>query len=273
MALGIAAVSISFAAPLVKLAGVNGVAAAWWRLLIGSAVTLLGAAIAGQLPGWRLIRATGAGGVLLGAHFSLWFESLRHSSVASSTGIVVSYPVMAGIVEYLVGETGRGVLVGAVLGFSGVLILSTPWAGGSLMGSVLSLAAAAAAAAYFVIGRRLRTGGVSTLEYTSGVYVAAFAAVTLYAVVLGVDPVHVPRRSLPYLVALGVVPMIGGHTMMNYALGYFPAALVSSVALLEPYGASILAWALLGEKPSPLVLPGLLLSVAGAWLSLREELG
>jgi drug/metabolite transporter (DMT)-like permease len=271
-ALLVAAVSISFAAPLARLAGVDGVSAAWWRLLVGSSLTLAAAALWGRLPAPGLVLRLSPAGFLLGAHFSLWFESLRYSSVASSTGIVVSYPVMAAAVEAARGEASGRLLAGVALGFGGVAVLSTPWAGASPAGSVLSLAAAAAAAAYFLYGRRARVRGVGTLEYTAAVYSASLAAVTLYALAAGVDPLGVPGRSLPYLVLLGVVPMLGGHTAMNYALGYLPASTVSSVALAEPYGASLLAWLLLGEEPGPAVAPGLLLSAAGAWLVLRESL-
>ncbi len=269
-ALLLALLGISSAAPLARLAAVDGYTAAWWRLLVGSLATLAAALAAGRLPRPRDAASAAAPGALLAAHLALWLESLRHSSVASSTGIVVSYPVMASVYEALVERaTPPRALLGAALGFTGVAVLSTPWAGATPLGSLLSLAAAAAAAGYFLLGRRLRSRGMGVVEYTLAAYTTALAALTLAAPLLGAEPWYAPRRALPYLVLLGLVPMLLGHTMLNYALGYLPASTVTTVALLEPYGASLLAWLLLGEPPPPAALPGMLLSVAGARLSLQ----
>ena len=272
LALAVAVLSISTAAPLARLAAVDGVTAAWWRLLVGSLLTLAAAAARRELPRSRgLLPHSLAAGLLLAAHFALWFQSLHYATVASSTGIVVAYPVIAAVAEAAVekrGATRR--LLGAVLGFAGVAVLSTPWAGATPLGAGLSLAAAAAAAGYFLIGRRLRVKGATTLEYTSAVYTAAFLASSLYAATLKTAPWRVPSHSIPYLVALGVIPMLGGHTMMNYALAYYPASTVTTAALLEPFGASLLAWLLLGEQPPPAALPGAALTATGAWLALQE---
>lgn len=274
-ALAVAVLSISTAAPLARLAGVDGVTAAWWRLLVGSSVTLAAAAARRELPRGRgLLAHSTAAGLLLAAHFALWFQSLLYATVASSTGIVVSYPVIAAVAEAVVeGRHARRRLLGAALGFAGVAVLSTPWAGATPMGALLSLAAAAAAAGYFLVGRRLRVRGVTTLEYTSAVYASAFLASSLYAAALHVEAWRVPGRSIPYLVALGLVPMLGGHTLMNYALAYYPASTVTTAALLEPFGASLLAWLLLGEQPPPAALPGAALTVTGAWLAFRGSRG
>ncbi|ALL01349.1 hypothetical protein Pyrde_1303 [Pyrodictium delaneyi] len=270
LALGLALIGISTAAPLARLAGVDGATAAWWRLLVGSGITLVAALLAGQLPRSRvLVTRSLPGGVFLAAHLALWLESLRYMSVASSTGIVVSYPVIAAAYEALVeASLPPRRLLGVVLGFAGVAVLSTPWAGATLPGALLALAGAFTAAAYFLTGRRLRVSGATTLEYTATVYTAAFLVMTLYCLAAGIEAWSPPGRSLSYLVALGLAPMIMGHTMLNYALAYYPAGVVTGVALLEPYGASLLAWLVLGEEPPPASIPGLVLSVTGAWLAI-----
>ncbi|KSW12198.1 hypothetical protein CF15_05405 [Pyrodictium occultum] len=267
LSLVIALAGISTAAPLARLAGVDGATAAWWRLLVGGGASLAAAALAGRLPAPGVTVASLPGGVLLAAHLALWLESLRYASVASSTGIVVSYPVFVALYEAARRQAPRRSVAGAALGFLGVAVLSTPWAGATPRGALLSLAAALAAAAYFLAGRRIRAAGVSTLEYTSSAYTSAFIAITVYTLAAGLEPWRPRPGSLPYLIALGLVPMLAGHSMLNYALGYYPASVVTGVALLEPYGASLLAWLLLGEKPPPASLPGIALSVVGAWLA------
>ncbi|WP_338252839.1 DMT family transporter [Pyrodictium abyssi] len=268
LALGVALLGISTAAPLARLAAVDGATAAWWRLLVGGGVTLAAALLAGQLPRGSVALRSLPGGVFLAAHLALWLESLRYMSIASSTGIVVSYPVIAAAYEALHGGLPPRRLLGVVLGFAGVAVLSTPWAGATLPGSLLALAGAFTAAAYFLTGRRLRVSGATTLEYTATVYTTAFLVLTVYCLAAGVEPWSPRPGSLPYLVALGLAPMLMGHTMLNYALAYYPASIVTGVALLEPYGASLIAWLVLGEEPPPASIPGLLLTVSGAWLAL-----
>jgi drug/metabolite transporter (DMT)-like permease len=271
ISLFLAFIGISFAAPLARLAGVDGFTAAWWRLLVGSVATIIMAAASGELPHLHLVLHSIPSGVFLALHLALWLESLRHMSIASSTGIVVSYPVLIGVYEALIKRyiTIRG-LVGVLFGFLGIAILSTPWAGATLVGAILSFTAAVFAAIYFLIGRSLRVRGASTLEYTSAAYLAAFLVLLALTPLAGSEPWNAPRHSIPYLILLGLVPMLLGHSMMNYALGFYPATIVTGVALLEPYGASLLGWLLLGEQPPLASIPGTILSISGAWLALTS---
>jgi drug/metabolite transporter (DMT)-like permease len=260
--------SISWAAVLYRLAGVPGVDAAWWRLLVGSAATAPLARARPRLG--RLLYA--AAGLALAAHLALWFESLRYTSVAASTGIVVTYPAYVAVAEWVIdGEAMCAPrMLGLLAAIAGVAVLAEPWRGGlTLVGGALSLLGALAASAYFYLGRRARRGGAGLGEYTLSVYLWALAGSSIWAGLAGGDPLHVPARSLPYLALLGLVPMLGGHTMLNYALRFYPASTVTTVALLEPFGASLLAWLLLSEAPPPTAWVGLALSVGGSALALR----
>ena len=102
-------------------------------------------------------------------------------------------------------------------------------------------------------------------------YTSAFIASSIYAYILGLNPASVPVASIPYLLLLGIVPMILGHTMINYALKYYTATLVTSVTLLEPFGATLLAVLVLNEMPDPLTPLGMLLAVIGTWLVVVTE--
>jgi drug/metabolite transporter (DMT)-like permease len=82
-------------------------------------------------------------------------------------------------------------------------------------------------------------------------------------------------RPQDWLVFLGLaaVPMMLGHTGINYALGYLPAYVANLASLGEPVGATLIAWALpaIREVPQPmtflggaLVLGGIALGTVGA---------
>jgi drug/metabolite transporter (DMT)-like permease len=53
-----------------------------------------------------------------------------------------------------------------------------------------------------------------------------------------------------------------GHGSFNYALQYVSAAIVGMLALLEPVGASILAYVLFGEVPPPASIVGMVVVLA-----------
>ena len=272
LALFLALVGISWAAPLARLAGVDGYTAAWWRLLVGTVITLLAHLLFIGKPrferDWTIISILS--GIFLALHFSLWLESLRHMTVSSSTGIVVSYPIIAGLYDALVSrEITARKFAGVVIGFLGVLVLSTPWAGATLFGGILSFTAAIMAAAYIIIGRRVRKREISTLSYTLVAYGSALLFLTGF-VLAGRQPWNVPQTSIPYLILLGIVPMLLGHSMINYSLRYYPASAVATITLLEPYGAGILAWLVIDEPVPPVTAIGAFLTILGAKIVLSS---
>ena len=62
-----------------------------------------------------------------------------------------------------------------------------------------------------------------------------------------------------------------GHSSLNWALGYVRAVTVAVVVMSEPVGATLLAWAVLGEAPGPLVLLGGVFILSGVYLALRGQ--
>jgi len=62
--------------------------------------------------------------------------------------------------------------------------------------------------------------------------------------------------SVFWLLALGLVPTLGGGLAFNAALRLVPASNASIVATLEPAIATLLGWAFLGEQLETLQLLG-----------------
>jgi drug/metabolite transporter (DMT)-like permease len=275
LALCIALVAVSWASILARLADVHGLVATWWRLLVGSAITALVYAVAPREErkphGWLLPCLAG---LALSIHFASWLESLNHTSVAVSTAIVSTYPVYTVVLDKLMGKQVRALrLLGVLLAVAGVLLLSRPWATelGSLYGPLLALVGAVSGAAYFGIGRLARSHGYPLIPYTLRTYTVALLASTLYSIALSINPLSVPARSVPFLILLGLVPMLLGHTMANYALRFYTATLVTSVLLLEPFGAAALAVVVLSEVPSLYTLAAMAVTVTGTLLVAYTE--
>lgn len=268
--LAVAVLAISAAAVIVRgLEGTDPLSIALWR------TTLVGLILA---PAIRPISRGDAlrialAGLCLGAHFAAWFASLQLTTVLRSTVLVCLGPVWTGLAEWVLQGQRPSARwwLGVALAIPGAALLGVdPAPGGSLLGDGLAVLGGLLGAAYFLLGRSVRSRvGIGT--YGSLVCLAA-AAGLLPAVLLTGAPLwgfEVPVWLAFLALALG--PQMLGHNGFNYALRYLPASIVSVATLLEPAGATLLAWIFLGELPS--VLSGLAgaLAVGGVGVALTAR--
>ena len=206
-------------------------------------------------------------GLFLAFHFTLWFESLRHTSVASSTTIVCTEVIWVslGYALFLKGRlTLKAVLAIAVTLAGSVLIaFADSSAGGAhLYGDILSLLAAIAVAIYVLIGRVVRESA-STTVYTYIVYSACAAVLLLMCMVQGDSLFGYGVSGILVGLLLAIFSTILGHSIFNWCLKYFSPSFVSASKLCEPVVAAILAAFLFGETPVPLQLLGGILILGG----------
>jgi drug/metabolite transporter (DMT)-like permease len=82
------------------------------------------------------------------------------------------------------------------------------------------------------------------------------------------------RATLPQaLAAAGVVlgPTIGSYWLNLYALRTVPASVVAVFIYLQPPIAALMAFPLLGERPTSTVFASAALTFVGVWLSTRSS--
>lgn len=279
--LGLAVLSVSFAAPLFRLADAPALTASFWRLAF--AVAILAPFAWRAWPQWRAysrrdLWATIASGVALGAHFGLWVTSLFLTTVAASVALVTLQAILVALgSHFLLGERlSRDGWLGVGLATMGALViaatdgLTAPDGKRALLGDVLALLGGFGSATYMLITRRLRQRH-DLVTYVTPVY--AVAALSLLPFVwLAGQPLDIDatQPATLYFVLLAAVPMLGGHTLANWTMRYLPAHTVATWILLEPAGAALLAWPLFGEVPHALVAAGGALILVGAWRAVRR---
>ncbi len=275
LALAITIVSVSFAAVLFRLADAPALTASFWRLAF--AVLLLLPFSRSAWPRWRRYDRRTWGltilaGVALGAHFSLWVTSLFLTTVAASVALVTLQAVFVAIGgHFLLGDRlGRRAWLGVLVAFGGAVVIAAadgslaPDSRRALLGDALALAGGIGSAAYMLVGR-VRRRTEDTVSYATPVY--AVAALTILATLpLVGQPVRadVAPAAFVWFVLLAAVPMLGGHTLANWCLKYLPTHTVATWILLEPLGAALLAWPILGEVPHALTAAGGVLVILGA---------
>ena len=233
-----------------------------WSVLLMTPVTLGKREIRRELAAVdkKTLLLSALSGVFLAIHFALWFESLQHTSVASSTTIVCTDVIWVSIGYWLLlkGKLGgKAAATIAVMLLGSVLIA---WSdagsgGGHLYGDILALMGAVAIAAYTLIGRIVRAT-VSTTVYTYIVYTACAAVLTGLCLVQGYSLLGYGFSSVIVGLLLAVFSTILGHSIFSWSLKFFSPSFVSACKLCEPVGAAILAAFLFGEIPKALQLLG-----------------
>lgn len=214
-------------------------------------------------------------GVFLAFHFTLWFESLNHTSVASSTALVNTEVIWVSIGFCLVLKgklSWKAIAAIAVAFFGSVLIALSDSAegGGHLYGDILAVLAAMSAAVYMLTSRVTRAT-TSTTVYTYILYTATAVMLVIITLVQGESLFGYGLNPVLIGLALAVFSTIMGHSIFSWAMKFFAPSFVSACKLCEPVVAAIIAIFAFGEIPDFLQIAGGLIIIGGVYYYSRLE--
>ena len=271
---------ISLSSIFVKFSQAPSSVTAIWRLMWTMA--FLAPVVMGKRPVRRelfqtpkkLLWLSILSGLFLAIHFVLWFESLQHTSVASSTTIVCTEVIWVclGFCLFLKGKITRKAIAAIAVTLLGSVLIacSDSGSGRQLYGDILALLAAIAVAVYTLIGRIAREK-LSTTVYTYLVYSACAVALTVTCLVQGANLLAYGWNAVIVGALLAIFPTILGHSIFSWCLKYFSPAFVSASKLCEPVVAAALAGFLFGELPRTVQIFGGILILGGVlWYSRLE---
>ena len=279
--IAIGVIGISLSSIFVRFAQSPSAVTAAWRLLW--TVALMTPVVLGKKEVRRefaqadkkSILLSALSGLFLAAHFAVWFESLKHTTVASSTTIVCTEVIWValGFCLFLKGKLSwKAVAAIAVTLLGSVAIAwSDSGSGGShLYGDILALLAAIAVAVYTLLGRVVQQK-LSTTVYTYSLYWACLVCLVITCLVQGESLFGYGLRPVIVGLLLSVFSTILGHSIFSRCLRFFSPAFVSASKLCEPVVAAILAGFLFGEIPAPLQIAGGVLILGGVLYYSRLE--
>ncbi|MBI5517246.1 MAG: DMT family transporter [Deltaproteobacteria bacterium] len=274
-ALTVALLAVSSAALWIRVSRAPALTLSFWRLTYATALLLP----FGARPALRGLRALSArerglvalSGVALALHFAFWIASLAPSSpyatsVAASATLVAVHPALVAALSPWLSRrpAPRGAWVGIAFALLGAGVIAAGDARGAhrLAGDGLAFLGAVAGAAYFLLGARLRPR-LSLLAYVLPVYATAALVLGALAAAFEQPLGGLGAREHALFLALAVLPMLVGHTLLNWALGHLPAWTVSATILAEPVASSVLVFVALGEAAPAASAAGAALVLTG----------
>jgi drug/metabolite transporter (DMT)-like permease len=209
-------------------------------------------------------------GIALAGHFTFWIVSLGLTSIAASTAIVTSNPLWLSLYAWLVlkQKPSQMVVVGLLVTFAGGILIGigdATSAGGfqnPLLGDGLALLGAFAGAAYYLLGRNSQLFGLSLRSYAGIAYGTAALVLVPMPFLFGLQAFQYSLETYLWILLLGLIPQLIGHTSINWAVKHLNPTVVASVVLLEPIGSAVGAIFLFKEIPGiGIILGGLVLLI------------
>lgn len=252
-----AALAVSWASIFIRFAEAPPLVIAFYRMVSATIIFLPWALGPGRksfaaLDSRRLV-LTVLSGFFLALHFAFWISSLSYTPVANSVMLVSSAPIFAAVLGHIFLREKPHPLsyLAIVLALAGGAMImggDLQWAPGQLVGDVLAVAGAIMVAAYFMIGRLVQRR-VPVFPYVFATYSFSAAFLGLIVLFAGERLTSYPPMTWLWMVLLGLVASVIGHSLYNRALRFFKTHVVGVCVLAEPVGATILAYFLLAENP------------------------
>lgn len=273
--LAAAILCLSTGAILVRFTTAPPLVIAFYRLTLTALLGgLLMAGTRQSLPARRSdMPRAGLAGLFLALHFAFWITSLSYTTVASSvlfTNLQVIFVIIFSALFRKERITSRA-LAGVVLALAGSAVIGGgDLLSGRLLGDVLALIGGLMFAVYLMFGRSLRAG-VEIWPYTF--MVSGMAGIFL-AIVMAAGSLPFggyPLTDYIWFLLMAVLPGIGGHGILNWALKYIKAPVVAISVLGESVGASILGYLILHESLAWFQLLGGAMVLSGIYWAVRSE--
>ena len=218
----------------------------------------------------RSLQLAVIGGLFFGTDMALWSTGVVMSGATNPTLLSNIAPLWVGLGAILFFEeklnlkfwTGLMLALAdtaIILGLDG--LRSEPLDAGSLLGLLSSVFYGG----YFLITQRGRET-LDSLTFLWPATASAAGGLFILNLILGYPLTGYSPLTCLISLALGLIPQVCGYLVINYALGYLPASVVSPTMLGQPAMTAVMAWLLLDEALSLKQILGGLTVLGGVYL-------
>lgn len=269
-------ICISWSAILVKLADVDGVSSAFYRMFFGTL---------GILPVWAYfykpindkkgVIIAIICGILFASDIAFWNTSILLSKASVSTLLANLAPIWVGIGAFAFHKDKPDKLfwAGTLIAITGVTIIVgiNIFTEISLSkGNLLSIIASIFYGAYILITKYGRKG-LDTFSFTSISMISSTIMLGIISLFTGAKLSGFATDSWIYLIVLGLIPQVAGWLAINQSLGNIKPTTASVTLLSQSVFTALFALPVLGETLSINEAWGAVLVLAGIYLVNRSK--
>lgn len=215
-----------------------------------------------------VLRQAGFGGIVCGfciatASFS-FLIALNYTTVANAVFMLAAMPFFGAFLGWwILSERVRSnTWIAMAIACAGLfLMVVSSFQAGGLVGSILAMYAAFAAACFTVLLRWGQDIDMMPAIFNAGIFGMVFGAVLMlfpspWAQEYGIGRFAVALPDLMYCVAMGFMQLALGLVLFTIGARSVPAAELTLLSLSEPLLAPVWVWLVVGEVPAALTLFG-----------------
>ncbi|PIE51203.1 hypothetical protein CSA37_13120 [Candidatus Fermentibacteria bacterium] len=197
--------------------------------------------------------------------------AVKHTSAARAAAIFCSNPLFVLLIASVIGweKLGRKRLLGLILGLSGLFIVTDFYSFSLNRGTVYALLASVTFALYILVSRKASLSidpvTVNVVSFSFGL-----AALGIYLAIRGIDMNPAPLfAELPSLLYLGMGVSGIAYIAFLRTIKEMGAGNASTIFLLKPAVATVLAIIFLGEAITVTFVSGLVVIGTGSWMIIK----
>ena len=269
-AMVVASVMLAFGPWLVRMADVEPIASAWWRMGLGVAPLALLARFAGQQPtpgtlGRRALGLAALGGLFFAVDLALWHLGIVRTTLANASLLSNAASFLLPLWGFAVlgHRPGKKALYAIVFAIAGTMLLvgrSAELSSRHLAGDLFCLGAALFYTAYLIVIDRLR-GTLPPLPLLALSTLFGAIAFLPFAYGLAGSAGFWPHDWTP-LVLLALGSQVIGQGLVVFAVGHLKPIVVGLALLIQPAVGGIIGALRFGEVPGLPEIAGALCIVA-----------
>ena len=222
--------------------------------------------------GWKQLRWSAAPAAALAVHFMSWIVGARMTQVANASLIANLTPVAMPffVLVFFKEKINRQEVVGTFCTLAGLLILTganLQVSQTSFTGDLICFGSMLAFACYLALGR-INGSRISLWLYMVPLYTMA-GLICLVCALPFINPIKAyTTANVLYMLGLGLIPTVLGHTILNFSLQHFRGQVVSVTNLFQPLFAGFLGFLIFHEAPRPVFYAAAGLIAAGVLIVL-----
>lgn len=224
--------------------------------------------------GWLELSWSVLPALALAVHLMSWVYGARMTAVANASLIANLTPVAMPFFIWIFyrERVGKIELFGTAFTLLGLVILTSSNLRVSkehFTGDLICFGSMLGFAVYLALGRK-NGARLGLWLYMVPLYFIAGMICLIFACFV-INPIKTyTLDNLFYMLGLGLIPTVFGHTILNYSMKFFRGQVVSVTNLSQPVFAGVLGFLIFHEVPSPIFYLAALMVVGGVLIVLNE---